>query len=296
MPLSTTIALSLSLATCSARLHAPPPNERPIIGILTLPNSIPGFSSYESYFPASYAMWLASGGARVVPLPFTASSSSTLAMLKSLNGVLFTGGGASFTNADGSLTPFAQTAALIYNESVTSWARGEPFPLWGTCQGHELIAFLASGANASILASGFDSENLTLPLDFAPAAATSRMYGALPADIVSIFASEPVTMNNHMLGVDPATFAASSLAQLFSLLSTNEDRAGRPFVSSLEGQAGLPIFTTQYHPEKVQFEWRPDEVINHSADSVLANSALARFFVNQTRANGAGMGGGARSA
>ena len=52
---------------------------------------------------------------------------------------LFTGGGADFVFKNGSLTPFTQTAALIFNESVSAAANGEVWPLWGTCLGFELI-------------------------------------------------------------------------------------------------------------------------------------------------------------
>jgi hypothetical protein len=53
----------------------------------------------------------------------------------------------------------------------------------------------------------------------------------------------------------------------------------------MEGKNGLPIFTAQYHAEKVQFEWYAAEVINHSYDSVIANREVALFFVEETRAN-----------
>lgn len=112
------------------------------------------------------------------------------------------------------------------------------------------------------------------------------MYGFMPDSILNIFSTEPVTMNNHQMGVPPSAFAESAgLVSNFNILSTNVDRQGNPFVSSMEGKAGLPIYTTQYHPEKVQFEWRPDEVINHSLDSIMANHYLALFFVNQTKSN-----------
>lgn len=245
------VCITLACIAVSAALvnAAPAPNNRPIIGILTLPNDIPGYDQYRSYFPASYVKWLESAGARVVPIPFTLDPASLTDLLSNLNGALFTGGGADFTDANGNLTPFAATALAVFNESVTAWQNGETFPLWGTCLGHELISFLASNLNMSTVTSGFDSENLTLPLTFTGAAATSRMYGLLPANINSIFSSQAVTMNNHQSGVTPANFAlAPSLANRFTILSTNQDRNGVTFVSSSEGQNGLPVYTTQYHP------------------------------------------------
>ncbi len=42
---------------------------------------------------------------------------------------------------------------------------------------------------------------------------------------------------------------------------------GRSFASTVEGTT-LPFYATQWHPEKVQFEWDPEEGINHSTESV----------------------------
>jgi gamma-glutamyl hydrolase len=261
---------------------------RPIIGILSLPNSVPGFNSFQSYFPASYVKWLESAGARVIPLLYDAPAATIKQQLQYINGAFFTGGGTDFTNPDGSLTQFAATAQVIFNESVEAWtSRGEVFPLWGTCQGHELVSFLAAGANETVLSSGFDSENYTIPLTFTSDAQSSRLYGPLGEEVMNIFATQPVTMNNHQMGVAPSDVPKfPSLNSRFTVLSTNVDREGKPFVSSMEGKNGLPIFTTQYHPEKVQFEWWNQEVINHSYDSVIANHWLSLIFVNQTRSNG----------
>lgn len=258
-------------------------NNRPIIGILSLPSDNPGYTN-TSYFPASYVKWLEAAGARVVPIPYTMPAAELSTLLGSLNGALFTGGGANFFNPDGSMTQFTIAAQTIFNESVAAAGRGETWPLWGTCMGHELISVLAA-QNASTLTGGFDSENLTLPLQLESAAFSSRMMGKLPPNVLSILAKQPVTMNNHMSGVTPQDFAASApLASRFTVLSTNCDRQGREFVSAMEGNS-LPIYSTQFHPEKPQFEWNPAEVINHDADSILANHYFALFFVNQARLN-----------
>jgi gamma-glutamyl hydrolase len=229
---------------------------------------------------------LEAAGARVVPLDFTTPLPTLQATLKNINGALFTGGGADFVTSTGSLTPFALAAQTIFNESVNSWAAGEPWPLWGTCLGHELISFLAAGPNINILSAPFDSENLTLPLNFTAAASTSRLYGTFPSNVMNAFATQPITMNNHQAGISPADFSANpNISSRFTVLATNLDRNNKAFVSSMEGNGGLPIFTTQYHPEKVQFEWWSQEVINHSFDSVMSNHYLALQFVNQTRSN-----------
>jgi len=83
------------------------------------------------------------------------------ALLKNVSGVIVTGGGADFTDPDGSLTQCALAAQLVFNKSVASWAVGKAWPLWGTCLGHELISFLAAHCNSSTLMAGYQSANVS---------------------------------------------------------------------------------------------------------------------------------------
>merc|ERR1712050_649670 len=79
------------------------------------------------------------------------------------------------------------------------------------------------------------------------------------------------------------------LKDFFEVLSTNEDVAGRAFVSTIEGRH-LPITATQWHPEKNNFEWGKVgklgyAAIPHSADAVLVSQYFANEFVKRARQN-----------
>jgi gamma-glutamyl hydrolase len=148
--------------------------------------------------------------------------------------------------------------------------------------GHEAILMLASDDYRGTLVGGFDSENYTIPLNFT--AYPSRMFAHAPG-MHEILATRPVTMNNHQAGVTPATMQSNAkLSAMFNVISTNLDRRGRQFVSTTEHKT-LPITTTQWHPEKAIYEWDPNEVINHSTHSVVANGYTALYFVSQARQN-----------
>jgi gamma-glutamyl hydrolase len=281
MPSLRAAALSALLAGASSSTL------RPIIGVLTLPNDLPpSLSQYTSYFPSSYASWLASGGARVAAVRFDAPAAETRQLLSSLNGAVLTGGGAAFFADDGSLTPYAATAQLLLDESLAAASRGETWPLWGTCLGHELALVLAAGPNRSVLSAGFDSENLALALTPTPAAATSRLWGSAPPEVWRWLTdpAENNTINLHVQGVTPEDFDGSALSRSFVSLSTNVDRAGREFVSSAEAK-DAPIYTTQFHPEKPAYEFYPGYAIPHSDHAIHANAWTARFFVNESRKN-----------
>ena len=249
----TTQLLKLSTAALAASLAAAqyPDNPQPIIGILTMPNTAYAKSHGASFFPASYVKFLESGGARVVPILFDAPAASTLALLRQINGALFTGGAASFFEADGvTLSQYGTTASLVFNESVAAHAAGESWPLWGTCLGHELISILGADADGSVLTGGFDAENLTLPVTWTAAADASALWGAAP-DVRARLAGGAIAMNAHTFGVTPADFEANAaLSGRFIVTATQTDRNGKIFTASQEGKDGLPIFSTQWHPEK----------------------------------------------
>lgn len=272
------LALSSLFAAAAQR------NPRPVIGILSLPNTDYARAHGFSQFPSSYVKFLEAGGARVVPIPYDIAPAPLATLLASLNGALFTGGAADFFTPQGALTPFAATAQAIFNASVSAATAGEVWPLWGTCLGFELIAVLAGGQG--VLSPGWDSENLTATVAWAPAAQASRLWAS--ADARAAFAAAPIAFNAHTQGVAPSAFAAApGLAGRFTALGTSLDRSGRPFVATMEGKAPLAIYATQWHPEKAVFEWPDDwlEYIPHSLSAVTHSLGAAAFFVEQARAN-----------
>ena len=90
-------------------------------------------------------------------------------------------------------------------------------------------------------------------------------------------------MNNHECGIAPDAFVTdANLAAFYTVLSTNVDRAGKPFVSGMEAK-DAPVYGTQWHPEKNAFEWDPQELIPHDAAAAHVCTYMARFFVDECR-------------
>ena len=99
---------------------------RPIIGILDQDSS----DNKHTYIAASYVKWIESAGARVVPLLYHKWSTTQMeGMLKNLNGVVFPGGGQSFTGK------YLEQINTIFNYAKKVNDNGIYYPLWGTCQG-----------------------------------------------------------------------------------------------------------------------------------------------------------------
>lgn len=268
----------------------PPLNSLPTIGILSVPTASADspcatLSAETSCFAAFYSRWVMSAGARAVLLPYDAPAGVLASLLDSVNGVLLTGGSLEDLAFD---TPYMLAAAAVLAAAREKNDAGIFFPVHGTCQGMQVLALLAAGDQHILSENAFDAENMSLPLDVTwDGHHSSRLLSATtaPADVISTLMSKPSTLNLHHDGVRVADFEASKpLADFFVLVSTNFDRNGSAFVSTMEAW-DYPIVATQWHPERPQFEWRLGIGASHAADTIRAMQYVASFFVDDARRN-----------
>ena len=57
-------------------------------------------------------------------------------------------------------------------------------------------------------------------------------------------------MNNHKMGLSPTKFKKhKNLNSMFKIVSTNKDRKGKEFVSTIEAHH-YPFYGVQWHPER----------------------------------------------
>jgi len=197
--------------------------------------------------------------------------------MSKVNGMLFPGGGSSLP----------QAAQRVVDNALKISAAGGHFPVYGACLGFEWIVEAVGGTG--ILVTGLDAHNISLSLNLTAEGESSRIYADQAAR--QILTTKPVTMNHHQAGLSPAEYSNNgALQRVFKVLSTNQDRKGREFISSIEGN-DAPIYGVQYHPEKNIFEWgtyadgSPYEVIQHTADAVQITQSIANFFVGEARRN-----------
>jgi gamma-glutamyl hydrolase len=252
--------------------------QRPILGVLTQPTDGSMTQFGQSYIAASYVKFLESAGARVVPVFHNSTTAELDVIFASINGILFPGGGSDLNN-----TPLYKTGHYLYQKALKAFDSGDYFPVFGHCQGFELLAIITS-RDFDIL-SRVDAENLTLPLNFTSEASTSRWLGSASQTVLNILSTESVTMNNHVQCVSPQDYEENEyLPMFYNVLSMNYDRKGKEFISMWEGNK-YPIYGAQWHAEKPQFEWNPQEVINHSPDSIFAMQYFANFMVSEARKN-----------
>jgi gamma-glutamyl hydrolase len=274
-------------------------NMDPVIGILTVPldsiqepcitinqldsmRDLPTSPSEASCFTAFYNKWLEASGARVVVIPYNANTSTIDSILSSVNGVLFTGGGLNLWFN----TTYVQTANYIFNQVQKFNDQGIFYPLHGTCMGMQLLSILSAHNESVLSTNAFDSENMSLPLDFTPnGVQNSRIFSVAPTNILQTYQTQNCTENLHHDGVSPAIFADNkNLTEFWYLISTNADRKGALFVSTLAAK-NYPITATQWHVERPQFEHKPGLGLDHWIDAIAAMQYYGNFFVNDARRN-----------
>ena len=175
------------------------------------------------------------------------------------------------------------SARTLYALAEASNAAGDFLPVWGTCLGFQWLMQLGARNESDVLCLGcFDSMNLENKLELTAAAPTSRLFGSLSSAERSLVAAEKVTFNNHHDGVTPEAFAADAgLAANWTILSTNQGRQGKVYVSTVEHRT-RPYYGIQWHAEKSQFEFYPSHV-NHSADATALSNSMATFFIGEAR-------------
>lgn len=255
-------------------------NNRPIVGILSqeIPSTSTAPKQYKSFISASYVKFLEGAGARVVPIWINRTKSYYENITSQINGVLFPGGSSDFNAKNG----FADAGAIIYDIAKALNAKGDYFPLWGTCLGLELLAYL--GANRTNPLTLCNSGNMNLKLNLLPGYEKSKLFGSAPKEIIKILTNEEVLINFHRFCLTQENVTQFMGDINWRIISTNKDSNGLKFVSTIESR-NFPAFGVQFHPEKNIFEWSPVQKTAHSFDAVKAAQYFGNFFINEARKN-----------
>ncbi|CAM1295433.1 GGH (predicted) [Pycnogonum litorale] len=255
-------------------------NSRPIIGIITQETNDKLRHYGKEIIPASYVKMVEAAGGRVAVIKGNQPYEYYKKMFSQINGALFTGGWVSIEPAE---SIYAQSGKYIFELAVEANKRGDVFPIWGTCLGFELLSYLLSGRN--VMKDCFTWDQV-LPLNYTKDYKNSQLYGAMPDDMSLDLGTLALTINYHKSCLLYEDYDKYKMNRTMKLLSTNMDYNGTEFVSTFEAR-DYPFFATQWHPEKILFEFvsRPKEVKNtpHFSRAVEISQWISRFFIDYAR-------------
>ncbi|XP_062986836.1 gamma-glutamyl hydrolase [Elgaria multicarinata webbii] len=256
-------------------LRAQSINDRPIIGILAQETDFKSFQKFgSSYIGASYVKFLESAGARVVPVRLNRSDEEYDKIFHSVNGILYPGGGVDLETSE-----FSRVAKIFYNKALEANDRGDYFPIWGTCLGHQLLSYLTSGED---LLTWTNTDGFAFPLNFSQGAQDRRMFKDFPDNLLQAMASEPLTSNFHFWSLSVQNFTNNEKLRMFYKILTTNVHNNVDFISTMEAYR-YPIYGVQWHPEKNPYEWKNSPGIPHSQPAIEVTYFTADFFVNEAR-------------
>eukprot|EP00092_Neocalanus_flemingeri_P026722 GFUD01028972.1.p1 GENE.GFUD01028972.1~~GFUD01028972.1.p1 ORF type:complete len:425 (-),score=119.57 GFUD01028972.1:266-1441(-) len=258
-------------------------NDRPIIGVLTqeldsvLNSKLPPGHNYTSYLAASYVQWVQAGGARAVPVIIGREEEYYRQLFGSLNGLLLPGGSAPLTGDGG----YAEVGELFFDWAKEANDNGDTFPIWGTCNGFELLTVLSSKDHSRL--TDCDSQDEAVPLIFLSGWEESNLFSSAPPDVIKEITEEKITINFHNHCLTPTNFTKYGMEKFWNPLSYNYDRFNLVYLSTIEAK-NYPFVGSQFHPEKNIFEWSEREPrIPHSRHAVHVSLYFATHFVNLAR-------------
>lgn len=251
---------------------------RPIIGILTHTSDGWPFAFMGiNFISASYVKFIESAGARVVPIFVDRSYNMTLKLLESINGVILPGGTANFTSS-----LYLNKSKEIFEFAVKTYDNGGYFPIMGICLGHQMLAGIVYGHSADIR-SRTNTLNLTKPLKLQRNYHQTKIFRELPKKLAKEAMKTFSTYHYHIYSLSTRFMRESKrLREFYRIVATDVDVDGLEYVSVMEAK-NYPIYSMQFHPEKIQFEWNPQESIPHTSTAIQLSQYISNFFVSEAK-------------
>ena len=261
-------------------------NKQPIIGIMTQGIDFDeiGWPKNATYIAGVNVKFIESAGGSVIPIEYTSSFEYVDSLMNSINGILFTGGDLNLTDPNtGEFHPYTKLANFIFNKAIEMNNNGNVFPIFGICQGHQLMMLLGS-QNSKIIK---PSPRWLLP-DNLKLNRTNLMTSELFRNFSNSFLDKlekmELTYNIHNYGIHLDDFyKEKELSSMFKVIATNIDDNGTEYVSITEAYK-YPFYTVQFHPERNLYNFAKPN-IPHSVEACELTNLFALRFVQVAKRN-----------
>jgi gamma-glutamyl hydrolase len=198
--------------------------------------------------------------------------------------VLFTGGaGEDEIHID---NHWVKNANFILQFAINENKKGNPFPIWGTCLGLELLSYLTSRFDENIMQPIEGNQHTLNVLRFQE---PSYVYDDLDPDMRQKLTTGPgILYFNHEMGLLESSYRNSKyMVDFWKVTSTTRtfSNPSQTIVSSMEAR-DYPIFAVQFHPEKNLYEWKvPADRTEYGAriSQIMSNKFVEIARKNQNR-------------
>lgn len=271
----------LCILSSSVLLHNLNKPRYPVIAIYANPFHEDDPTGNEmDYVHTAYVRWLEASGAVTIVIHHWDTEERITEILNKSNGVLFQGGGTLLNLSNN----FTQKADFILKKVLEINDRGIYYPLWGTCQGFELLHMLVSKDNEVL--TDTNAYGIITPLLFnTEILKESKMFSFLDDEDIYALKYLNTTSQFHHYGVSEEKFIEhESLSSFFKITTYSEDLDGKITISTVEGKH-YPVYAIQSHPEKSNYVRNMQYGVPQTRESVFIGQKLANFFVEEARKN-----------
>jgi len=190
-------------------------------------------------------------GSWAVPLRYDLSDEDLEKMLDSVNGVFFTGGATPLIDKEtGEMSFFYKNAKRIWNYMKKQKdEKGINFPIFGICQGFEVIHFLANEDDKETLSNvEIYNESRKMDIKMMKIHENSTMFDPFPDSLLFKMINEPILYHAHDWVIKKDTYdKREPLRSFFDIIATDTHN-GEEFVVAVEGKH-YPVSGVMFHPE-----------------------------------------------
>ncbi|CAI2372243.1 unnamed protein product [Moneuplotes crassus] len=285
-------------------------NNAPVIGVLTLPMRVGDIEEDGKYTPFdpetmdeeehshyilyySVSMYLELAGARVVPIFHDASEEELIPLLNKLNGVLFSGGDLDLVDRETEeYHIYTKTSQIIFNYALNRTDEGDEFPLFGICQGFQLLNILRSEERLLLKHGYADTKVNDYLYPHVDNYTESRLFSRIDHGKEKVYAQEKVAINIHDWSVYLSDYTDDrpELAEFYQVLSYAEDdeenvivtAIGTSLLNFIEAHS-YPIYGVQFHPERTFYRFSEKHDYVRTPEARALSEDLIFFFVEETR-------------
>ena len=250
----------------------------PIVGILTLHvTKNHHYPSKSSYFYTSYAKWLEESGIRWIPILLYDSQKTIRKKLENVNGVLLTGG-AEPLGSEAHPSRYSRVLRTIVDYAEQKNDEGIRFPIFGICMGFEGLLSTLTHHQAKLR--DIENDNKSLGITFTPECSSSFLNTTFSMDDLKSIQEKNLFYFHHSHG-----FMLDDLNKIpyvrknIKILGTNGDSDKGEILTIFEHMF-YPFFATQFHPEKIQFEYFDEAKINNSDLAIQTARKMSKLFKN----------------
>jgi gamma-glutamyl hydrolase len=224
-----------------------------------------------------YVRWLEQSRAEVVVIQPWYTKNQVEEILSKVNGVLWPGGDRNLIIGG----QFENVAKYILDYVINLFdTKGVILPLWGTCQGFELLHVLF--ANSTDVLTKYKAFNIRSPIEinYTTLNSTKMFQDFSEKDLYNIQHFD-LNAQFHNLGVDEIQYEKYPiLKNIFTITSYGKDLENKTYINSVESLK-YPLYAVQFHPEMIPYTKTELEGIPQSIKAIKISQLFSNFYVNE---------------